>query len=76
MGIFPRGYREKELRGIENLFGGLYILNRSISHFSASFAGSEDKGCQSQIMKVYTFFSCGLGDRPYVSSPGLPEDLA
>ncbi len=72
MGIFPRGYREKGLRGIENLFGGLYILNRSFSHFSASFAGSEDKGCQRQIMKVYTFFSGDLGDRPYVSNPGLP----
>jgi hypothetical protein len=52
--------------GIENLFGGFYLLNRSISHFSASFAGSEDKGCQSQIMKVYTFFSVDFGDRPHV----------
>jgi len=73
MGIFPRGYREKGLRGIENLFGGFYILNRSISHFSASFAGSEDKGCQSQIMKVYTFLAVISGIGPMFQAPVFPK---
>jgi hypothetical protein len=27
----------------------------TLAFFSASFAGSEDKGCQGHIMKVYTF---------------------